>query len=828
MWRGGRRGGYRRGRGGNTAANAAPVRRDASQQDGRTRDGSQASAPGQSQETEAAVPFELLLQRYWPGQAIHADDKRCCLIQALIEFLDSSRETCEELKGLAISTMTSVSIPVDWNTVRQWVPEIEEAMLHAPSQALTCLSIALHKKLIDDSDALEMVRIRLYHYSPFGFESLGSIKADRVGKLVTIRGTVTKISPIKAIYTQMNFICMRCKNTTSVRFSDGVFTPPTVCGTGFCQSRYLRASSRGSQCEDWQNIYIQALKGDQKSQEHDSQGIASSNLLEIELTHDLVDSCAPGDVITITGIVKVISSESFHGRGGPEYKRSRLFLPYIHAVSLRRAEDATSAAEAESIKVVAVPRGVSFLPPTMSGFTAKDLLFVQKYAAKCRGRSLQVLVASLAPGIFGMKVIKAGLIMSLFGGMHGLQQEKKSEQIAFRVRGDVHALLVGDPGLGKSKLLQAVANAAPRGVYVCGPSASAAGLTLSVSKSAGEFCLEAGALVTADRGVCCVDEFDKLSSEHAALLGVLEQQEVSIAKAGLVASLPARATIVAAANPVGGHYDKSLSLTQNLKMSPALISRFDLVFLMLDKPNQETDKRLAGHIMESTLSSQISESRIESPYYSSDQYTQGGRKSLRHALAEHVGDDEILPPQLVKKLVAYSKQYIHPKLSNDSKAIIKDFYLKLRQRAAGDVTSPAVTHRLLESLVRLSEARARVELRDIVTTSDALDAIEIMEETINGSLCNGPDTIIFDHPGKRKKAGKSGARFQQERDRYMKAVQRFCQRNGSKDIYIHDLFKIADDIELAIEDTSGFIAQLNDLGDLLKKPNNVYQYFGRI
>ena len=827
MWRGGRRG-YRRGRGGNTVGNGSSARRDASQENERARDGRNVAAQRQSQETEAAVPFELLLQRYWPGQAIRSDDKRCCLIQALIDFLDSSEETCEELKGVAISSMTSVSIPLDWNTVRQWVPELVEAMLHAPSQALTCLPIALHKKLVDESATMEMVRIRLYHYSPLGFESLGSIKADRVGKLVTIRGTVTKISPIKAIYTKMDFLCLRCKNTTSVRFSDGVFTPPTVCGTGFCQSRYLKASSKGSRCEDWQNIHIQALKGDNMSQEHDAQDAVSSNLLEIELTNDLVDSCAPGDVITITGIVKVLSSESFHGRGGPESKRSRLFLPYIHAVSLRRAEDPTSAAEAESIKVVAVPRGVSFLPPTMSGFTAKDLLFIQKYAAKCHRRSLQVLVASLAPGMFGMRMIKAGLIMSLFGGMHGLQQEKESEQSSFRVRGDIHALLVGDPGLGKSKLLQAVANAAPRGVYVCGPSASAAGLTLSVSKSAGEFCLEAGALVTADRGVCCVDEFDKLSSEHAALLGVLEQQEVSIAKAGLVASLPARATIVAAANPVGGHYDKSLSLTQNLKMSPALISRFDLVFLMLDKPNQETDKRLAGHIMESTLSSQITESRIESPYYSSDQYTQDGRKPLRHLLAEHVGDDEILPPQLVKKLVAYSRQYIHPKLSDDSKVIIKDFYLRLRQRAAGDVTSPAVTHRLLESLVRLSEARARVELRDVVIASDALDAIEIMEETINGSLCNGPDTIIFDHPEKRKRGSKNGARFQQERDRYMKAVQRFCQRNGSKDIYIHDLFKIADDIELAIEDTSGFIAQLNDMGDLLKKPNNLYQYFGKI
>jgi DNA helicase MCM8 len=362
-------------------------------------------------------------------------------------------------------------------------------------------------------------------------------------------------------------------------------------------------------------------------------------------------------------------------------------------------------------------------------------------------------------------------------------------------------------------------------VYVCGPSASAAGLTLSVNKNGGEFSLEAGALVTADRGVCCVDEFDKVSTEHGSLLGAMEQQEVTVAKAGLVASLPARATIIAAANPLGGHYNKSNTLAQNLKMSPAMISRFDLVFLMLDNPDEETDKRLAGHILTGQTMSSSHKSLPGSLSQQSDERT--SKQSLRSRLQVPIECDP-LPPQLFRKLVAYARQYVHPKLSTDAKEIIKSYYLKLRQRSAGDVSSPAVTHRLLESIVRLSEARARLELREEVTGEDALDALDIMGETLCGSLHSGPDTILFDGHAKPKRGNSKGARFRQERDRYMKALQRHCQQKDSKEIAVHELFTIADQIELAVEDTSGFLEYLNELGDILKKGNSMFQYNGRL
>jgi DNA helicase MCM8 len=780
----------------------------------------------------AAGTYAALFPRYF-SSPVAADDKRCALIGSLIQYFESEEagDLMIKLLGGSYFTLHSISIPVDWKDVSSCVSVLEEAMLHAPSQALACLEIALHDlirrrqapELVPRVDLVDVVRVRLHGYGN-GYDinvfeaTVGTIKADKVGKIVTIRGTVTKVSPVKAIYTSMNFVCSKCQSAAVVRFDDGIYAPPLSCPSGVCTGRHFKADPKQSRCQDWQQIHIQPLQTDKKSYELET----SANLVQIELTHDLVESCAPGDVVTATGIVKVLDAGDKQ-----QQQRNRLFLPYVSAVSIRRADDLARGGR-ESDKIVAVPRGISFLPPAMPGFTARDIAFIQKYVSRCRGKSLEILVSSIAPSIYGMDTIKAGLVLSLFGGIHGSSESTPAPTSSagsskLHVRGDVHCLLVGDPGLGKSRLLKAIAGAAPRGVYVCGPSASAAGLTLSVSKSEGEFSLEAGAIVAADRGICCVDEFDKLASEHTSLLGVMEQQEVSIAKAGLVASLPARTTIVAAANPVEGHYNKSLSLSQNLKMSPALFSRFDMVFLMLDKPSKLADKKLANHI----IGGQDLEDGDSAMTQGFVMQLNAQQTSLRRRLEDackrsNVNPSELLPPPLIKKLVAYSRQYVHPRMSDDAKEIIKEFYLKLRQRAAGDSSSPAVTHRLLESLIRLSEARARVELREVVTAGDATDAIEIVKETVNGSLCDGPDTIIFADPTGKKKGPGSRSRFNQERERFLGAVRRFCQKNGSKEMRTRDLFTIADSIELNVDDTVGFIDFLVEGCFFLKKPEGIF------
>lgn len=201
----------------------------------------------------------------------------------------------------------------------------------------------------------------------------------------------------------------------------------------------------------------------------------------------------------------------------------------------------------------------------------------------------RLLVHSLCPTIYGHEILKAGLLLGLMGGT----QNKNSS-----VRCDIHILMVGDPGLGKSQMLQACCNIAARGVFVCGNTSTNSGLTVTMCReSGGEYSLEAGALVLADQGCCCIDEFDKMSANHAALLEAMEQQTISIAKAGVVCSLPARTSILAAANPAGGHYNKAKTVSENLRLGAALLSRFDLVFILLDKPDEHLDGLLSEHVL---------------------------------------------------------------------------------------------------------------------------------------------------------------------------------------------------------------------------------------
>jgi DNA helicase MCM8 len=364
------------------------------------------------------------------------------------------------------------------------------------------------------------------------------------------------------------------------------------------------------------------------------------------------------------------------------------------------------------------------------------------------------IVNSVCPAIYGHEIVKAGLALSLFGGVQRFTNVKHK----LPVRGDPHLLIVGDPGLGKSQLLSAVSHIAPRGVYVCGNTTTTSGLTVTVVKDqgSGDFSLEAGALVLADQGCCCIDEFDKMRNEHQALLEAMEQQSISIAKAGIVCNLPARCSVIAAANPVGGHYNRAKTVSENLKISPALLSRFDLIFILLDSPDDVRDDLLSSHVMGLHQKTQPKTQNGHSFSQVQTQMTLDSnqpRKKLAERLAVTPKSNfEPLPAVCLRKYIAYARKYVHPKLSEEAKLVLQEFYMTLRKKHQSSDSTP-ITTRQLESLVRLAQGRAKLELREIVTEQDALEVVEIMKESMYDILTDEYGQVDF-----RRNAGATKSR----------------------------------------------------------------------
>jgi DNA helicase MCM8 len=345
-----------------------------------------------------------------------------------------------------------------------------------------------------------------------------------------------------------------------------------------------------------------------------------------------------------------------------------------------------------------------------------------------RKNSFKLLVDSLCPDIFGHEIIKAGLLLALFRG-----RENPT------ARSNPHVLIVGDPGLGKSQMLSSVAAVAPRSVFVGANTSTAAGLTATLHQEGGpgEYALEAGALVLADQGCCCIDEFDKLG-EHRVLLDVMEQQVVNVAKAGVVCSLPARTSILAAANPIGGHYNHDKTISQNIKMNEALLSRFDLIFVLLDKPDQEIDRYLSERILSKISSSTTTKTKAKAfsnakslvsqiSDTNESSHSSAFLRSLLKKDSSHGGgqrNNHLISQQQLRKYISYAQRFVSPRLSKEASQALKEFYLDCRQNSPSD--SLPITTRQLESAIRLSEARAKAELRAIVTKEDAEDVIAIM------------------------------------------------------------------------------------------------------
>jgi DNA helicase MCM8 len=480
------------------------------------------------------------------------------------------------------------------------------------------------------------------------------LKSNMVGQFVSVKGTAVRVSSIKPLVTRMEFRCALCDREQVLLFPDGKYQAPAKCVGYGCKSKVLlpqRGVSSKTQCIDWQRIRLQEkLPNDQ------SDAGRVPRIVDCEVTRDLVDKLVPGDVVVCTGVVKLLATEESKGRNGA----SQMYYVYIDVNSMGKLSGGLEDTDLSQETI-----GKDYI-----NFSDKDIEGIQEIF-NYEGDLFHLLVHSVCPAIFGHELVKAAILLTLFGG-----RKRNVTPNQLHVRSDSHLLIVGDPGLGKSQMLLSAVKLAPRGVYLGANTATTAGLTVTVTKDSetGDTTLEAGALVLGDQGVCCIDEFDKMS-EHHALLEAMEQQSISIAKAGMVCTLPTRTSIIAAANPVGGHYDNSKTVSENLKMNSALLSRFDLVFILLDQPNEDMDRFLSEHIIKMHSGEQVNRPEFEQH----DEEDTNMGYSLKDRLKKNQKGLDLIPPSLLRKYISYARTYCQPGMSQEASETIRDFYLELRR-----------------------------------------------------------------------------------------------------------------------------------------------------
>ncbi len=564
----------------------------------------------------------------------------------------------QRISQMAITGKTSITI--DFEELYAFDQALAEQLLNRPDDYLQHAGNSAYAQLrIEDADYSEKtdkVSIRIRQL--LGKEVLRKLGSRNMAKLVMIEGIVVRATPVRPMVLQGAFKCKRCGTMNHVEQTGQFLKAPAICQAPDCgRDGPFEFSQEESTFIDSQDLRLQERPEDLPPGQ-------LPRTLAIKLVGDeIVDVARPGDHVSIVGIVRAFAP-SLMGMG-----KLRTFILQLDANSIEvlgKEPETGPASPEEEDKILTLSR---------------DPWVHRK------------IISSIAPSIFGYDHIKEAIMYLLFGGV-----SKSLPDVS--VRGEMNALLIGDPGTAKSQLLQYVSRIAPRGLYTSGRGTTAAGLTAAVVREkGGSMSLEAGALVLADKGIACIDEMDKMRPEdRVAIHEAMEQHTVSVAKGGIVATLNARTAVLAAANPSLGRYEPNRTVAENISLPVTILSRFDLIFVLRDVPNKEADGKMSQHILEIH------------------------RRGISPVEAQ-------VDPELLRKYVSFAKG-IKPVLTDDALKRLSDFYLAMRSASETEGSPVAITARQLESLVRIAEARARVALRKEVLAEDAEAAIAIMKRSL--------------------------------------------------------------------------------------------------
>ncbi|KAM3132906.1 hypothetical protein pb186bvf_015054 [Paramecium bursaria] len=512
--------------------------------------------------------------------------------------------------------------------------------------------------------------------------SIRNLKANQIGSLVTLRAIVVRTSEVRPQIIVACYSCDACGYENYCTINGKTFTPLQDCASDRCKENKVRGrllfNHGNSLFIPHQELKIQELR------EQLPKGVIPRTFTVYCRGETNVRQCAPGDIIKIQGVFLPDQKEGYFAN------KSSLYVSFVEAFSIFREKKKYSEIRFDSAA------GLKIFEDT------KQYSFDAQFTKLAR---------SIAPEIFGLDDVKKALVLMMVGGVY------KEMEDGLKIRGDINIALIGDPGIAKSQLLRYVSSITPRGIYTSGKGSSSVGLTAAVIRDevTGEMTLEGGALVMADKGICCIDEFDKMNeSDRTAIHEVMEQQTVSIAKAGITTTLNARTSILAAANPLYGRYNKAKSPHVNINLPAALLSRFDLIFIMLDEADLDHDLQIAQHIGNVHQNKDNAKRKYE--VYSEEE---------------------------IKTYIAMTQQY-HPLIKSDVHQFITEQYVQRRQ-VSYDKTKEGysyTTPRTLLGIIRLSQAIAKLRFSREVEIDDIKEAIRLMDvsqETVRNAYLEKSD-----------------------------------------------------------------------------------------